>query len=322
MFVYGSLFFRRVYLNGEFYTCVAGNYSFEPSYLRRSMFADVCYLVVMIKIKIPILVCLLVLGLTCSLLPAIAQDVKPDTTLVKQVDTPSVAGHDSLPSRKQVLLDTARFRFIGDGNFTRGNVNRTLMVLRAEFLFTGPVISVTTNPRFTYGKQNGILAERDSYLDLFIDVFKKRKTYLFGLAIGETSNLRKIDLRRMAGAGIGFRVLNSPGRNLTLTNAIVYESTGFRDIADVTTVRNSFRVKGRHSFVQDKVRLNHITFVQPALNDLSNVRWNTILSLELPLNKYVTLRTSFENSFESVVEAGRKKNDSRLTFGFSIGKKH
>jgi hypothetical protein len=274
------------------------------------------------KIKIQMLVCLLLSGLASLDLPAIAQDIRPDTTLVPPVDTVRVAVPDSLRSRKRVLLDTARFRFIGDGNFTRGNVNRTLMVLRAEFLFTGPMISVSTNPRFTYGKQSGILAERDSYLDLFIDVFKKRKTYLFGLAIAETSNLRKIDLRRMAGAGVGFRLLKSPGSELTLTNAIVYESTDFRDIADVMTIRNSFRVKGKHTFVQDKFRLNHITFVQPALNNLSNVRWNTIVSLELPLNKYVTLRTSFENSFESVVETGRKKNDSRLTFGVSFGNKH
>jgi len=250
-----------------------------------------------------------------------AQD--PDSTKVKVIPADSVAAvrPDSIPKPAPELIDTIRYRLIGDGNFTRGNVNRSLMVLRAELLFSGPLISISTNPRFTYGKQNGVLAERDSYADLFFDVFKKSRTYVFGLGVLETSNLRRIDLRQMAGGGVGFRVLRGAANNLSLTNAILYESTNFAEIATVTTARNSFRIKGKHSVLQDKIRFNHITFIQPALNDLSNLRWNTILSVELPINKWVTLRTSFENSYESVVEATRKKNDSRITFGVSVGNK-
>lgn len=253
---------------------------------------------------------------------ATAQQIQPDSPRLPNTSTIADTIPDTLQKNKFVLLDTTRYRFTGDGNFARGNVNRTVMVLRAELLFTGPVISIVTNPRFTYGKQNGILAERDSYGDLFVDVFKKRRTYLFGLGILENSNLRRIDLRKMAGAGLGFRVLNTKTNNLTLTNAIVYESTNFREKATVTTARNSFRVKGKHAFLQDKIRLNHITFMQPSLSDMRNLRWNTIVSVELPLNKYVTLRTSFENFYESVVETSRKRNDSRLTFGVAIGNKH
>lgn len=253
---------------------------------------------------------------------ATAQQIQPDSPRLPNTSTIADTIPDTLQKKKFVLLDTTRYRFTGDGNFARGNVNRTVMVLRAELLFTGPVISIVTNPRFTYGKQNGILAERDSYGDLFVDVFKKRRTYLFGLGILENSNLRRIDLRKMAGAGLGFRVLNTKTNYLTLTNAIVYESTNFREKATVTTARNSFRVKGKHAFLQDKIRLNHITFMQPSLSDMRNLRWNTIVSVELPLNKYVTLRTSFENFYESVVETSRKRNDSRLTFGVAIGNKH
>lgn len=252
---------------------------------------------------------------------ALAQEVKKDTLKVLPADSVTAVKPDTAIKPPRVLIDTVRYRFVGDGNFTRGNVNRSLMVLRAELIFSGPVINIATNPRFTYGKQNGVLAERDSYADLFVDVFKKRKTYVFGLGVLETSNLRRIDLRKMAGAGIGYRVVKNKKNDLSLTNAILYESTNFVEIKTVTTIRNSFRIKGKHSFLQDKFRFNHLTFIQPALNDISNVRWNTIMSLELPLNKWVTLRTSFENSFESVVESTRKRNDSRITFGISVGNK-
>lgn len=255
--------------------------------------------------------------------PAWAQDAKPDSTGLKLLpaDSVSTTRPDTIVPRSRVLIDTVRYRFIGDGNFTKGNVNRSLMVLRAELVFSGPVINIATNPRFTYGEQNGVLAERDTYVDLFVDVFKKRKTYVFGLAALETSNLRRIDLRQMAGAGVGYRLLQAKSHDLSLTDALLYESTNFLEKSTVTTIRNSFRIKGKHSFLSDKFRFNHLTFIQPALNDLSNLRWNTILSVELPLNKWVTLRTSFENSYESVVEAGRKRNDSRITFGISVGNK-
>jgi putative salt-induced outer membrane protein YdiY len=57
------------------------------------------------------------------------------------------------------------------------------------------------------------------------------------------------------------------------------------------------------------------------LNDIANVRWNTLISLELPLSKWFSLRAGFENTYESVVAENRKQNDSRVTFGFSIGNK-
>ncbi|NIJ53738.1 DUF481 domain-containing protein [Dyadobacter arcticus] len=268
----------------------------------------------------PLLIKLAAFFLFISIKPVFAQQTTADKTKTLPADSLAAAKIDSA-SKSKALIDTVRYRFIGDGNFTKGNVNRTLMVLRAELTFSGPLINIATNPRFTYGKQNGVLAERDGYADLFVDIFKKRRTYVFGLAALETSNLRKIDSRQMAGAGIGYRVMRSKNNILSLTNAILYESTNFQEIANVSTIRNSFRIKGKHAFMQDKIRLNHLTFIQPALNDLSNVRWNTIISLELPLNKWVTLRTSFENSYESVVEATRKRNDSRITFGIAIGNK-
>jgi hypothetical protein len=244
-----------------------------------------------------------------------------DHIKILPADSVATTRPDTMIRPRKALIDTVRYRFIGDGNFTRGNVNRSLMVLRAELIFSGPLINIASNPRFTYGKQSGILAERDSYVDLFVDIFKKSRTYVFGLGVLENSNLRRIDLREMAGAGVGYRLLKTKTNDLSLTNAILYESTNFIERNTVTTIRNSFRVKGKHSLIQDKIRFNHITFIQPALNDISNLRWNTIMSVELPLNKWVTLRTSFENSFESVVEATRKRNDSRITFGVSVGNK-
>lgn len=226
---------------------------------------------------------------------------------------------DSVPRPRFVLLDSLSYRFAGDGNFSRGNVNRSLMVVRAEILLHGPVIDIVSHPRFTYGQQNHLLAERDYYADLFVDVFKKKRVYAFSLATVERSNLRRIDWRQLAGVGLGLRLVQSSRHNLSLTNAIIHESTDFRERPTLTTQRNSTRLKGRHALLGDKMRFSHITFLQPSLADFSNLRWNTLLSLELPLTRWMAIRTSFENSYERVVEATRKRNDTRVTFGIAVG---
>lgn len=253
---------------------------------------------------------------------ALAQPVGTDSLVAPIEGTLLQAQADSLPPPEPfILFDSLRYRLFGDGNFARGNVNRTLMILRAEIEYSGTVVSLASHPRFTYGKQNGVVAERDLYADLFIDLYKKRKVYSFALATIETSNLRGINLRRLFGAGAGWRLRETKHHSLVLTNAILYESTDFRERATLTMLRNSTRLKGKHSFLQDKIRITHLSFLQPSLNDISNLRWSTLVSLELPLSKWVLIRTSYENSFESVVEATRKRNDSRLTIGVSIGNK-
>ena len=241
-----------------------------------------------------------------------AQILSPDT-LPQNRDSLVIA------TRKPVWFDSLSYRFIGDGSFARGNINRTLVVLRTELTVSGPVITLTSHPRFSYGKQNNVLAERDTYVDLFADVLKENRVYGFGLATIETSNLRGIKLRQLAGAGIGLRFYQTPQNSLSLTTALIHEATNFRERATIVTQRSSTRLKGKHSFLQDKVRITHITFVQPALRNFSNFRWNTIVSVELPLNKWVSVRSSYENNFESVVEAGRKRYDTRLTFGLAFG---
>lgn len=262
---------------------------------------------------------LLIVSFFFSSYTVYAQEPAADSLLIQKADSLLAARQDSLLKEPFIIFDSLQYRFIGDGTFTRGNVNRTLMILRAEITYNGPIVSLATHPRFTYGKQNGVLAERDTYVDLFIDIYKERKIYGFGLATIETSNLRGITLRQLAGGGIGFRLVRNKQNTLSLTNAIIYESTDFRERQTISTIRNSTRLKGKHSLLQDKIRFTHITFVQPSLTDISNLRWNTLLTLELPLSKWFTIRSAFENSFESIVEPTRKRNDSRLTFGISIG---
>ena len=54
-----------------------------------------------------------------------------------------------------------RYKFISDWSLTRGNVRRDLLIIRAELSFNKPKIELELNPRYAYGEQNLVIAERD-----------------------------------------------------------------------------------------------------------------------------------------------------------------
>lgn len=205
-----------------------------------------------------------------------------------------------------------------DGNFSQGNVQRALFITRAELSWKNKIMDITTHPRFVYGKQNGDLAERDGFTDLYFNVLHERKVYVFGLGTAENSRLRDIDSRIMSGMGIGFHLLRNPRNTFSITNGIVYEATRFKERADIETFRNSLIIKGLHKIGSGKFRFKHLSFFQPSIQNANNLRWSTQMSLEIMLHKQLSFRTSFENYYESITETGRQRNDMRWSVGFSF----
>ncbi|WP_051296056.1 DUF481 domain-containing protein [Eisenibacter elegans] len=214
-----------------------------------------------------------------------------------------------------------RARFTGRGLATAGNIERILVEtgLSLSYERPGSVFSFDMSPRYVYGSQAGVLAERDYSTDLNVGIFHERRFYGIAFGFGEVSNLRKIKLRYLAGAGLAWRIIKTNNYKFSISNAIMYETTDFDspEREDISVWRNSTRIKGEYRFFSNKLIFRHIAFLQPAL-DKDNFRWNGIASLELPLSAYFAIQTAIENSFESVVVEGRKNNDTRWTIGFTI----
>ncbi|MCU0446072.1 MAG: DUF481 domain-containing protein [Microscillaceae bacterium] len=213
------------------------------------------------------------------------------------------------------------YRISTDATFSSGNVNRELVVLASSWSYTKGLFSLEMNPRYAYGEQNGNVAERDFFTDFNFDVFHPKSVYGFGLGILETSNLRAIDLRLLGGLGIGFHILRRPNAAFSITNALIYESTDFRTNRDILTFRNSTRLKGKYTLFHNRLKINHLVFIQPSVQESDNIRWSANLGIELPLHKLLSLRTAINNSYESVVAEGRRRNDFTWTVGLTFGNK-
>lgn len=217
-----------------------------------------------------------------------------------------------------------------EGDFRRGNLQRDLYTVRLalEFVPKRTWLGFYSSPRYSNGKTNGQLQEDELFVDLNGTAFYNRHD-VYGLAFGvvERSNLRQINRRLYGGAGAGWRItggLRNPEAKMkvAVTNALLYEGTDFIEkpgegSRDVTVLRNSTRLRVTASWLDGRFTLANTTFFQPALNR-PNLRANAVTQALIQLTKRLAFSLTLENSYESVVAAGRQNADHRLTFGLTL----
>lgn len=144
---------------------------------------------------------------------------------------------------------------------------------------------------------------------------------VYGLAFvsWDRSNLRRIFNRWSQAAGIGFKLIQKQKAYFSITNLILHESTDFAERSDIDIWRNSTRLLGEFAPGKSgKLTITSVLFIQPAISVRNNFRWNGIVTMAYKMSKSVSLRTKFENTYESYNSLGRKPNDFRWTIGLSI----
>ncbi|HTF80699.1 MAG TPA: DUF481 domain-containing protein [Cytophagales bacterium] len=206
-----------------------------------------------------------------------------------------------------------------DGNYSKGNVNRSLVSNRLTFNYNYKIYEFNLSGSYIYGKQNLIKTEDDFILGITSNIWDESITYVWGTGTIEKSFSRGILNRENLGAGLGFNIIpKEKDKNLSLTYGYLYENTDFRTTKDIETVRASVRIKGKHLFFKKLIHFHHETFIQPSIVIAENYRWRTLLSLEIPFNKHMNFKSGYQYIYENVVDPGKKKGDRNLTFGLSF----
>lgn len=210
------------------------------------------------------------------------------------------------------------YRLTADGTASRGNVDRTLVQLGSSFDWaTSRRIRLASSPAFVYGRQNGLLNEREWTADLRTTYLHQRRFYYLAFGAWERSNLRKINHRTTAGAGVGYKLIERPKTYLSVTNVLLHEMTDFAEKTDVSVLRNSTRIFGEYAWAGSRYNLTHTLFIQPALGK-PNFRWNGSMTFQIKMTSTISLQTTLLSTYESVVVPGRKKYDLRWTMGISL----
>ena len=218
-----------------------------------------------------------------------------------------------------------RYRFSTDGTVTSGNVSRALIQFASSLDWNlHKTFKLSSSPSYVYGKQNKVLAEQETFVDLRASFLYEKRFYYLAFTSFERSNLRKINNRFVGAGGIGFKFVQKKTAYISVTNVLLYEKTDFvvnEKFPDRNLWRNSTRLFGEYTFDKGKMSLSNTLYLQPSITE-KNFRWNGNLILRYQVSKNVSFRSMMENSYESVVVPGRKNNDFRWTFGVVLeGKK-
>lgn len=202
-----------------------------------------------------------------------------------------------------------------------GNVNTQIAVVRGDVSTVDSTFEVGFHGEFSYGEQDEIKNQQTLLGTLSFDLWPDDVLSPFVLGTAEYNFQRQVDLRWQAGGGVKWLFWNDTTNEASFSSALLFDATMYDPAAgldDIRTGRASFRLKGRHILLNTYLIFTHLTFLQPSLSSIKDYRWNTLLTLDVPLSSLVSLRTSFNNTFESIVAENRKKNDSKLLFGLKL----
>lgn len=247
-----------------------------------------------------------------------------DSTTISKKDSARItSGQQKVDSVKlpKPVTRIFRYRFTADGTVTSGNVNRTLIQLTSAVDYQlSNYFKLSSTPSFVYGRQSGVLAEREWFGDLRTTYRYEKRLYYLAFGSYERSNLRQITHRWTAAAGAGYKLVNRKRVYISITDVLMQEYTDFVELDDINIFRNSARLYGEYTFDKDRFTITHTAFYQPALGKY-NVRWNASVSVQIKLTQVVSLRSTIANAYESLVVPGRQNNDLRFTVGLVYEKK-
>jgi hypothetical protein len=224
------------------------------------------------------------------------------------------------PSRvtAQSLADL-KYRVSADGHYMNGNLQRWYSNTRLNLTLSNTLVAFTVAPSLIYGQAGRVVYEREVLVAGTTQLFPEDQFFAHATVAFDVSKRNKIESRWQSGAGMGINILRIQEHSVSLWHAFIYEDTQFNVVEGNQTWRSSFRLKGLHQLFERVIVVTYDTYVQPSIQQSSDVRWRVVVSLEFPITKALSFRTTVDNSHESVVLTGRKQDDLRWTFGVSVG---
>lgn len=270
------------------------------------------------------------LALASLVLPslALAQTIPDSTatsapaadTAAAPVVAPSSSGA-SLPSSEfetyNVSGSGVRYTAALTGIYSTGTVERIyLTTSHTANLALGKHWLLPAAVNFSYGKQDGVLRERE-LLGLFTPAYQVGRLKYYALGEAGQSNLRAIARRFVVGGGVGYQFYHDSLQNeITLSQLFLYEHTEYLEGLLRQVPRGSTRIRLR--FGKGPVVFTTLVYYQPSLQDLDgDYRLNSTSSLNFTVSRHLALTASYAYSYESVAVENRSPLNTNLTVGFT-----
>lgn len=181
-------------------------------------------------------------------------------------------------------------------------------------------VSLNSNTKWVYGKQNNILTNNDFSSALDFNLYKTLPHfYYWGLANYTSSYSLKQNHQLQGGLGIAYNFIDKTNANINVSDGLIYE---YSDVVltDSTneiygTWRNSFRLSFRWD-IKSRVFVNGTGYFQHSLNYGNDYIIRSDLALGVRLKKWLSLTTSL--SYNEVSKT--KRQNLLITYGLLIEK--
>lgn len=250
-----------------------------------------------------------------------SRTARADTTDVPAV-APAAGGAAGLPATEFETYNASgrglRYTASLTGLYTTGTVERVFFSTShtANFAFKGGRWRLPVGLNFSYGRQNGLLNEREAAV-LATPSYQRGRWKGYGLANAERSNLRAIDHRLVTGLGVGYRLYADTLKNeISLSYFLLYEDTQYLTELHRQVLRHSARLKTH--FTAGPVVLDALVSYQPSVRAPgTDYRLNGNAAAAFRLSRRLALNITYTYSLESINVAGRAPVNTNLSAGFS-----
>lgn len=181
-------------------------------------------------------------------------------------------------------------------------------------------VSLNSNTKWVYGKQNNTLTNNDLSSALDFNLYKTLPHfYYWGLANYTSSYSLKQNHQLQGGLGLAYNFIDKPNANINVSDGLIYE---YSDVilTDSTnqiysTWRNSLRISFRWN-IKSRVFVNGNGYLQQSLNYGNDYIIRSDLALGVKLKKWLSLTTSL--SYNEVSKT--KRQNLLITYGLLIEK--
>lgn len=181
-------------------------------------------------------------------------------------------------------------------------------------------VSLNSNTKWVYGKQNTVLTNNDFSSALDFNLYKSLPHfYYWGLANYTSSYSLKQNHQLQSGLGIAYNFIDKATANINVSDGLIYEysdvilNDSTNEIYD--TWRNSFRLSFRWD-IPNRVFVNGVGYFQHSLNYGDDYIIRSDLGLGIRLKKWLSLTTSL--SYNKVSKTQRE--NLLVTYGLLIEK--
>jgi hypothetical protein len=244
---------------------------------------------------------------------------RSDSTAAPTV-TPTASAAGGLPSSEfetYTVKSGVRYTATLTGIYSTGTVERVYFTSSQTGNFKlSEHWLVPTALTFSYGRQDGLLRERE-LVGLITPTYQRGRVKYYLLGNAEQSNLRAIARRLVTGVGAGYQLYTDTLRNeIGISQFFLYENTQYLLGLRREVPRSSTRLKLRGS--KGPVVLTAMVYYQPSLQDyLNDYRVNLTSGLTFTLTKNLGLTAAYSYSYESIAVEGRAPGNGNLTIGFT-----